>query len=61
VETDLKEKITVGMMKSYGLDEVGIQNNTVLEISPLILTMAVDPRYKNLTVLKNNIATKTNS
>ena len=51
VARDLKAKIREGLAKRFGVNSDGKPIENTVENSPLILTMAVDPRYKSLKIL----------
>ena len=48
---DLKSKIKLGLMKRFHVDASGTPNDSVVESSPLVLALALDPRYKSLKTL----------
>ena len=48
---DLKTKIKQGMIRRFSVDHDGLPNDEALESSPLVLALALDPRYKSLKFL----------
>ena len=51
IGTDLKLKIKAGIKKRFHVDGSGIPIDDVVQCSPLILALALDPRYKSLKIL----------